>query len=80
VANPLELADPFPSIPAPIIPVEEDQVTDPDTGMVKRLQKEDVDRAQTLARQKLKASSQQMEKVGNKITPSSPTKITKKDE
>jgi len=78
VANPLELADPFPSIPAPIIPVEEDQVTDPDTGVVKR--EEDVDKAQALARQKLKASSQQMERVGKKITPSSPAKITKKDE
>lgn len=78
--NPLEISDPFPSYRAPIIPVDEEPETDPDTGMVKRIQKEDVDRSQELARQKVRASSQQMEKVIEKITPSSPSKIPNKNE
>lgn len=80
MANPLELADPFPSNRAPIIPVDEEEVTDPNTGAIQALQKVDVDRAQELARQKLRSSSQQMERLAKKITPSDPVRIAKKNE
>jgi hypothetical protein len=70
VTNPLELDDPFPSNRS-IIPVEEEEVTDPDTGHIRALQRVDIDRAQELARQKVRVSSQQMEKLSQKITPSS---------
>lgn len=68
----LVIPDPFPSsAPRPIIPVEEEDIEDPDTGVVEALKHTDPKGAQKLALQKLRHTSQQMEKLDRRLTPSS---------
>jgi hypothetical protein len=76
----LELPDPFPSVPAPIIPVEEEDEEDPITGIVQAVREQDPHEAQRLARQKLRATSQKMEKISQKLTPSEPAPGSKKSD
>lgn len=66
----LVIPDPFPSAPPrPIIPVEEEDIDDPNTGAIQALKETDPAGAQRLARQKVRASSRAMEKVAKKHTP-----------
>jgi hypothetical protein len=68
----LVIPDPFPSVPAPIIPVDEEDIEDPDTGLVRALRETSPHEAERLARQKIRHTSQQMEKLAKKHTPSEP--------
>lgn len=72
----LELPDPFPSVPAPIIPVEEEDEDDPKTGIVRAVQERDPHEAQRLARQKIRATSQKMDRVAQKLTPPEVQKVS----
>jgi len=72
----LAIPDPFPSsAPQPIIPVDEEDVEDPDTDQIETLKLTDPKGALELARQKVRHSSQQMEKLGRKMTPSEPAPV-----
>lgn len=71
----LELPDPFPSVPAPIIPVEEEDEDDPVTSEVQAIRETNPHEAMKMARQKLRASSQKMARVTEKRTPSEPVKV-----
>ncbi len=72
----LELPDPFPSVPAPIIPVEEEDEDDPVTSEVQAIRETDPREAMKLARQKIRATSQKMEKVSQKLTPPEVQKVS----
>jgi hypothetical protein len=80
----LVLPDPFPSEPAPrpIIPVDEEDVEDPDTGMIKAVSKTDPLEGQRLAQQKLRATSQKMQRIARGMTPTKPPSVppTKKSD
>ena len=71
----LVIPDPFPSSKPPIIPVDEEDIDDPDTGVIERLKLTDPKEAQHLARQKVSHNSQQMEKLSRKLTPSQPAPV-----
>jgi len=70
----LELPDPFPSV-RPIIPVEDEDEDDPVTSEVQAIRETDPHEAMKLARQKIRASSQKMERVSQKLTPSGLQKV-----
>jgi len=75
-AEELAIPDPFPSsAPQPIIPVDEEDIEDVNTGMIEALKQTNPKEAMKLARQKVRHSSQQMEKLGRKITPSDPAPV-----
>lgn len=61
-----EMSDPFPH-PPPIIPVEEEDIEDPDTGQVNACVESDPLRAQELMRQKIRSMAQKIER---KFSPS----------
>lgn len=73
----LELPDPFPSsAPRPIIPVEDEDIDDPVTSEVEAIRDTgDPREAMKMARQKLRASSQKMDRVAQKLTPNEGTKM-----
>jgi hypothetical protein len=71
----LVMPDPFPSEPAPprpIIPVDDEDEDDPDTGMIKAVSKTDPLEGQRLAQQKLRATSQKMQRIARGMTPTKP--------
>jgi len=70
----LELPDPFPSV-RPIIPVEEEDEDDPVTSEVQAIRETDPHEAMRMARQKIRASSQKMERVSQKLTPPEGSKM-----
>lgn len=74
----LDLADPFPSVPAPIIPVDEEDVEDPDTGLVHAVSEQDSRAGEKMARQKLRATSQKIRQIERSMTPTG-TPATKKE-
>ncbi len=75
----LVIPDPFPSsAPRPIIPVDEEDVDDPDTDVVEALKHTDPKEAHRLALQKLRHTSQQMEKLDRKLTPSTPAPVSER--
>lgn len=65
-----DIPDPFPSDASPIIPVDEEDVEDPDTGSIEAA---DPLRAQELARQRVRATAQTARKMVRKFSPASGT-------
>lgn len=75
----LSIPDPFPHPPPvevlprdAIIPVEDEDIDEPDTGIVKACIESDPLRAQDLARQKMRAIAQ---KIDRKLSPSRGVRI-----
>jgi len=68
----MNISDPFPHPPPldPIIPVEEEDIEDPDTGTVNACVESDPLRAQEMARQKLRSMTQ---KLDRKFSPAAGT-------
>lgn len=57
----MSIPDPFP-FPSPIPPVEDEDIEDPDTGIVRACVESDPLEAQRLARQKLRSMTQRLDR------------------